>query len=295
MPTTTRGAIPYPLESDVPDVPVDMQELAERLAAIIAIDAQGPLGSRPAPGNAGTFYTDTSTGITYRDDGTTWRALNAPSGAGVPTGAVLAIPSSIAPSGYLALDGAAYSRTTYAALYAFLGGGSSPFGQGDGSSTFNVPDYRGRPLVGLGTDSNVNAIGKNDGKAVGVRSPVHTHAHTLTLPSHTHVDNIGITIPSLTVNTSGLVTAAHSHGGFTGNENNTIGVVVGSDPTFVASRAFSQHPIAADAVAIQGTAVTNPGVGVKTGSIFAAGGQNITGAIGSNTDSYSTVLWCIKT
>jgi microcystin-dependent protein len=51
-------------------------------------------------------------------------------------------------AGWLACDGAAVSRTTYAALFAAIG---TAYGAGDGSTTFNVPDYRGRAPVGVGT------------------------------------------------------------------------------------------------------------------------------------------------
>lgn len=54
------------------------------------------------------------------------------------------------PPGWLPCNGAAVSRSTYAALYAALGGPNSPWGQGDGSTTFNVPDLRGRVQVGSG-------------------------------------------------------------------------------------------------------------------------------------------------
>jgi len=55
------------------------------------------------------------------------------------------------PPGWLLCNGIAYPRTTYAALYAALGGPNSPWGQGDGSSTFNVPNLQGRVMVGAGT------------------------------------------------------------------------------------------------------------------------------------------------
>ncbi len=106
--------------------------------------------------------------------------------SGVPTGAILAFSAATAPSGYLLCDGAAVSRTTYAALFALIG---ASYGAGDGSTTFNVPDLRGRPPVGLGTHSDVNTLGNNDGVAVGSRTPKHTHtgpSHTHTGPSHTH-------------------------------------------------------------------------------------------------------------
>src|SRR4029077_5130751 len=55
------------------------------------------------------------------------------------------------PTGWLACDGSAVNRVTYSALYNALGGATSPWGQGDGSTTFNVPDLRGRAMAGVGT------------------------------------------------------------------------------------------------------------------------------------------------
>ena len=56
------------------------------------------------------------------------------------------------PDGLLA-NGGAYSRKTYAALFAILG---TSFGAGDGSTTFNVPDFRGRTLQGA--NANLKAV-----------------------------------------------------------------------------------------------------------------------------------------
>lgn len=60
--------------------------------------------------------------------------------AQVPTGSILAFAGATAPAGYLPCDGSRVSRTTYSALFAVIG---TSFGQGDGSTTFNVPDLRG--------------------------------------------------------------------------------------------------------------------------------------------------------
>lgn len=65
--------------------------------------------------------------------------------AAAPPGVISAYSSTSAPSGWLLCDGSAVSRTTYAALYAIIG---ITAGQGDGSTTFNVPDFRGRFLRG---------------------------------------------------------------------------------------------------------------------------------------------------
>ncbi len=61
----------------------------------------------------------------------------------VPTGSVMPYTAASAPTAWLLCDGTAVSRTTYAALFAVIG---ETFGQGDNSTTFNVPDFRGRFL-----------------------------------------------------------------------------------------------------------------------------------------------------
>ena len=107
------------------------------------------------------------------------------SGFSVSTGFILAFGVAAPPSGWLACNGSAVSRTTYSDLYALI---DTTYGAGDGSTTFNVPDLRGRTLIGtnglaagsftanLGTLDNIGGIG-------GAQN------HTLTtaeLPSHTH-------------------------------------------------------------------------------------------------------------
>ena len=62
-----------------------------------------------------------------------------------PIGSILAYCGASAPSGWVLCDGSAISRTDYSTLFAVV---STSFGTGDGSTTFNVPDLRGRMLVG---------------------------------------------------------------------------------------------------------------------------------------------------
>ena len=65
--------------------------------------------------------------------------------AGAPAGSMNAFAGSTAPSGWLLSYGQAVSRTTYAALFAVIG---TAYGAGDGSTTFNLPDMRGRGAAG---------------------------------------------------------------------------------------------------------------------------------------------------
>ena len=68
------------------------------------------------------------------------------------TGIIIAYGGSAAPAGFLLCDGSAVSRTTYADLFAALG---TTWGAGDGSTTFNLPDLRGRSALGAGTGSGL--------------------------------------------------------------------------------------------------------------------------------------------
>lgn len=86
----------------------------------------------------------------------------------VPVGAVIATASSSVPDGYLACDGSAVSRTTYAALFAEIG---TTYGSGDGSTTFNVPDMRQRFPLGKAASGTGSTLGGTGGDID------HTHDH----------------------------------------------------------------------------------------------------------------------
>ena len=70
-------------------------------------------------------------------------------------GVIIATVLNSAPSGYLLCNGAAISRTTYAALFAAIG---TTYGAGNGDTTFNIPDFRGYFLRGY-LNGTSNAIG----------------------------------------------------------------------------------------------------------------------------------------
>ena len=79
--------------------------------------------------------------------------------------------SSNLPVGYMLCDGTALSRTTYSELFSVIG---TSFGAGDGSTTFNLPDLKGKVPVGLNsTDTSFDALGETGGNK--------THRHTQTL------------------------------------------------------------------------------------------------------------------
>lgn len=97
--------------------------------------------------------------LRYNLANTRWELLN-PAASLVPTGTVLTYAKSTAPAGFLACDGSAVSRTTYAALFALI---ATTFGAGDGSTTFNIPDMRAR--VPTGYDSG-GASGRMPGNGI---------------------------------------------------------------------------------------------------------------------------------
>jgi microcystin-dependent protein len=110
-----------------------------------------------------------------------------------PIGAVLPYAGSSAPTGWLLCYGQAVSRTTYAALFAVT---STTYGVGDGSTTFNVPDLRGRVPAGQddmgGTSANRltnpgTTVGGIDGDVLGGTGGAETHQLTTAqLAAHAH-------------------------------------------------------------------------------------------------------------
>jgi microcystin-dependent protein len=112
---------------------------------------------------------------------------------GDPVGKYGSFDGAIAPVGWLACDGSAVSRTTYARLFAAIG---TTHGAGDGSTTFNLPDARGRVIAGYNAaDANFNAIGKTGGEAAhalaATEMPSHNHALTTSGGTAAMVHNTG--------------------------------------------------------------------------------------------------------
>ena len=128
---------------------------------------------------------------------------------GIPSGVVFPFAGTTAPYGYLVCDGSAVSRSDYPALFVSLG---TSHGQGDGSTTFNLPDYRGRFMRGVdgvaGNDPDkasrtAIAAGGNTGNAVGSAQGhgFQTHTHAQDAPVHFTV-NSGLSSASTVTNTT---------------------------------------------------------------------------------------------
>lgn len=147
-------------------------------------------------------------------------AADLAAGAALPAGAMVPYGGNTSPAGWVLCDGAAYDGTnsTYTALWLAL---QTRFG-GTGQSNFNVPDTRGRMLVGKGTATAVDTVGKNDGVALGNRMPFHSHSHTLTLPNHGHSHTL--TLPNHTHNYNSPNGVIASTAGANTNAGITAGV-----------------------------------------------------------------------
>lgn len=96
-------------------------------------------------------------------DGTNWNVVNGQIvGDTLPIGAIVPYGSATAPANWLVCDGSAVSRTTYSELFAVIG---TSFGTGDGSTTFNLPNLKGKVPVGQdSTQTEFDTMGETGGE-----------------------------------------------------------------------------------------------------------------------------------
>lgn len=234
MPTTDSHSLPYPSESDPADVPADIGALAEAVDAklddvnasqitgatsgqILVANSSGVVTPRTASGDvtvSNTGVTAIGTGAVTAnkigsaavttakiDDGavTSAKLSSNLQNAVIPSGSIFPFAGNSAPTGYLICDGSPVSRSTYSDLFSVCG---TTYGAGDGSTTFNLPNLKGRMPVGLDSaQTEFDARGKTGG----------AKTHTLSsseMPSHTHSGS------GLSTSSSG----SHTHSGSTSTD-----------------------------------------------------------------------------
>ena len=146
-----------------------------------------------APGTSGNVLTS---------NGTTW--TSGTPAAGAPTGSILMWSTTTAPTGYLICNGSAVSRTTYATLFGVV---STTFGTGDGTTTFNLPNYNDKMAIGAGGSYALAATGGSSSTTLA----------TTNLPSHNHTATPSLTgTPSLSASSS-VTDPGHYHYMFNGD------------------------------------------------------------------------------
>lgn len=168
-----------------------------------SVAERNSLNPNPEPGEV-CYRADA--GVIEYFHGAAWRRF-------FPPGIIMPFGGTNAPEGFLLCQGQAVSRSTYADLFAVIG---TAFGAGDGSTTFNIPDFRGKYPFGTDTSGEGNSVGATFG------SKNHTHS----MGNHTHgVGSIaGASAGSHTHSVSGntqntAVAHTHSLGGSTGNSS----------------------------------------------------------------------------
>ena len=96
-----------------------------------------------------------------------------------PVGSISLFAGTTAPNGWLICDGSAVSRTTYANLFSVIG---TTYGSGNGSTTFNIPNLKGKVPVGLdSSDTSFDTIGETmifEGSSVILGAGVCRHLNT---------------------------------------------------------------------------------------------------------------------
>ena len=162
----------------------------------------------------------------------------------IPPGTIVMTGRSTAPAGWLVCNGAEVDRTLYAGLFAAIG---LTFGSGNGTTTFNLPDMRGRVAAGVGTGTGGGAsgtgaptggaalaavalagwFGTNDVTLTSSQIPAHTHP--ITDPGHGHGITPGGAIRGITGASGGFPSySANADAGF-GINNNTTGITVNNN------------------------------------------------------------------
>jgi microcystin-dependent protein len=122
----------------------------------------------------------------------------------VPSGTVSQTARATAPTGYLLCDGSAISRTTYSSLFDAIG---TAYGVGDNSTTFNIPNLKGRVPVGRDSaQTEFDTLGETSGaKTVSLSAnniPSHNHTGTTNAETQEHTHS----------GSTGGISANHTHG-----------------------------------------------------------------------------------
>lgn len=249
------------------------------LAKQLAIGAVSCLSTRrPADPVVGQMIFETDTKLNKFWDGTAWVTGTGSSAILTPVGSIVPYAGTdvSTPAGWLFCGGQAVSRTTYSALFAVIG---TTYGAGDGSTTFNVPDLRGRVVAGKDNmagsaasrlTSTSGVIGTTLG-ASGGDERLHQHTHAITDPGHTHTMNM---------NTSGYAGGASGSAffGATATSHPNYGGPVVGNSTGISN----QNAGSGASQNVQPTLVTNYIIKALPDTVTGYAGTTLTGSAGGD-------------
>jgi microcystin-dependent protein len=194
--TTTRLKLPYPDPNGKVTVgATDFQELAQKLDEVAVETLQDTKAKRPAAGVLSRLFRATDTGVIYYDTGTEWQAREWP-------GRLVHSATSSALDGFLLCEGQEVSRSAYPFLLLAIG---TTYGAGDGSTTFNVPDFRERVPVGKG--GGLTTLGTKGGESTHTLTVAElaVHKHKPESPSSSFVSQGGGGSPRITYEGGGTL------------------------------------------------------------------------------------------
>jgi microcystin-dependent protein/uncharacterized membrane protein len=199
--------------------------------------------------------------------------------SGVPIGSLMPFAGVNAPAGWLMCNGQEVSRTVYVALFAII---STNYGTGNGTTTFNVPDFRGRSPLGASPSYSLASTGGSTTQTLSSANlPPHTHSgSTGSGGDHTH---------SGTTNNSG----GHNHTGSTnsdGSHNHAMNYwddLVGAGGVWARTARWQNEATKSTAL----LTTTNNGSHTHTLNINSVGDHThsfSTGQSGTHTHSFTT-------
>jgi microcystin-dependent protein len=255
MPRNSQGLYTLPLP------PVRPGELVESAWANTTLDdlASAMTGSLPRDGSApmtGRLLLSTTTPVQPKEAASKAYVDNFLAYAtGMPVGAVMSFGGSSTPAGWLRCNGQAVSRTTYSALFAVIG---TTYGSGNGSTTFNVPDFR-----------DYFPRGRADSRTVGSKQDdgFEAHTHILSDPGHIHSLTMG-------AHTHAITDTGHAHNLSMGSHSHTA-----TQPAHnhTASQAAHSHTVTTNS---HSHGITDPGHAHILGNQIYPGGSTFQGGSG---------------
>jgi microcystin-dependent protein len=180
-------------------------------------------------------------------------------------GVVLPFAGAVAPDGWMLCHGQAVSRTAHAHLFAVVG---TTYGSGDGSTTFNLPDLRGRVAAGKdnmgGTAASRLAAGASgvNGATLGAAGGAETHALTVPqMPLHAH----GVSDPT---HAHTVYDPGHAHGVYDPGHSHTYDRVSVANGQGSQVGTANNHLTGSTSVSGTGISIAAAGTGI---GIYAAG------------------------